>query len=44
MAWREYSQAKKVGYIPLNLPNSHYDPLHKGETVFVSTGAGPVGS
>ena len=43
MAWKEYSQAKKVCWASLSFFLSAYR-RPQGETAFVTTGAGPVGS
>lgn len=50
MAWKEFSQAKKVSGIRIHsflicfARSSLSSKFVQGETVFVSTGAGPVGS
>ncbi|EGN98194.1 hypothetical protein SERLA73DRAFT_74422 [Serpula lacrymans var. lacrymans S7.3] len=44
-AWKEYADAKKVSLLSLPPIFSHRcSPLTEGETVFVTTGGGPVGS
>ena len=44
-AWNEYSKVKAVAFLyPVSAPLSADVTPRQGETVFVTAGAGPVGS